>query len=433
MAARPGRLRGDGDGLDGARLPATLRPRRRLSLRPLGLGALIVVLLVVAQLGGERTRMGSAGKHGVSAATVTRQTLVERESVQGTLGYSGARAVVNRLPSRDDGSSSGAGGARGIGGGRPWSGGSEGGSRDRNRGGSNGGAGTVTGLAREGSIVGRGETLYELDGRPVLLMYGAVPAYRKLGISTSDGPDVRQLEQNLVALGFGSGITVDEDFTAATAAAVRRWQGARRLPETGHVELGRVVFLRGARRVGAHKAEVGSVLGAGSEVLMTSSVRRVVTVELDAAKHGLVHRGDGVTVTLPDGRTVRGRIARVGGVARKKDEGNGDGAEGAAGGSSSGSGELVVDLSIMLRSRRGVSRLDQAPVTVGIAQDTRRRVLAVPITALLARAGGGYGVEVVRAERRRIVAVETGLFAGGLVEISARGIRPGTKVAIPEE
>jgi hypothetical protein len=121
-------------------------------------------------------------------------------------------------------------------------------------------------------------------------------------------------------------------------------------------------------------------------------------------------------------------------VARKKDAGDGaGGGDAASGASGSGGGELVIDVSIVLRSHRGVSRLDQAPVTVGIARETRRSVLAVPVTALVARPGGGYGVEVVRGGRRRIVAVETGLFANGLVEISGRGIREGTSVAIPEE
>ena len=67
----------------------------------------------------------------------------------------------------------------------------------------------------------------KLDSRPVLLMYGSVPVYRRLSTSTTDGPDVRQLERpdvrqlerNLVALGFGSGVPVDEHFSAATAAA----------------------------------------------------------------------------------------------------------------------------------------------------------------------------------------------------------------------
>jgi multidrug efflux system membrane fusion protein len=54
----------------------------------------------------------------------------------------------------------------------------------------------------------------------------------------------------------------------------------------------------------------------------------------------------------------------------------------------------------------------------------------VPVNALVARRGGGYGVEL--AAGRRIVPVRTGLFAGGYVEVSGSGIRAGTRVVVPD-
>ena len=57
--------------------------------------------------------------------------------------------------------------------------------------------------------------------------------------------------------------------------------------------------------------------------------------------------------------------------------------------------------------------------------DERKDVLTVPVAALLALAEGGYGVEVVDGGDRRIVAVETGLFAGGRVEVTGDGHRRG--------
>jgi hypothetical protein len=456
---------------------------------------------------------------------VTRQTLVERETVEGTLGYAGNRIVLNRLqggssgaepsgtatagetstptsttaiawttavsatpasgdtPSKDPesdetgsgdpesdspgsgdpesdaprsgdpesgapgsgdpepddpgsgdpesgapgsgdpaGGDAASGGASSAGGSR--SGGPSAGGDDGSGSGSGGGSGTVTALAPPGSFVQRGGVLYRLDGQPVVLMYGSTPAFRALGVGVSDGRDVRQLERNLAALGFDPG-TVDETFTSTTAAAVGDWQDSAGLPETGGVELGRVVFLPGARRIGEHKTAVGSVLGAGSEVLETSSTKRVVTVELDAALQSLARRGDGVEVTLPDQSTVRGRITEVGRVAREKessgaDAGTADGAE----------QELVIDVTVRLRSARGLGRLDEAPVSVGLAQESRGNVLAVPVNALVARRGGGYGVEL--ASGGRIVPVRTGLFAGGYVEVSGSGIREGTRVVVPD-
>ena len=67
------------------------------------------------------------------------------------------------------------------------------------------------------------------------LLYGRLPAWRPLSVGVDDGPDVRQLERNLVALGHDPDrdITVDDHFTRATRAAVRRWQEAAGLEETG--------------------------------------------------------------------------------------------------------------------------------------------------------------------------------------------------------
>ncbi|GAA3107035.1 peptidoglycan-binding domain-containing protein [Nonomuraea salmonea] len=60
------------------------------------------------------------------------------------------------------------------------------------------------------------------------------------------GKDVESLERNLDKLGY-DGFTVDDEFTWDTAQAVMEWQDDRGLPETGVVELGRVVFAPPAR------------------------------------------------------------------------------------------------------------------------------------------------------------------------------------------
>jgi hypothetical protein len=496
---------------------ALLRGRRRAAPLALGFGALAVAVVAAAGLlggGGDGKRRASAT--GGSTATVTRRTLVSRETVDGTLGYAGTRTVINRLAS-SDGSSPSGGPTAGDGsdatdgsiasadaavattavaafqaddpqdGQQPEEDGPEGDDDqpqgeqpDREEGqpdedqpegdgpqgdepqgdqpqgdqpqsdqpqddqpsadsasprsgadspaGGDGsdpsaysGSGTLTAMASAGSVVKRGGALYRLDGDPIVLMYGSTPAYRALRTGVPDGRDVRQLEQNLAALGFDPG-TVDDSFDSATAAAVADWQESAGLERTGIVELGRVVFLPGPRRVGEHKASVGGVLGAGSEVLDTSSTKRVVTVELDASLQSLARDGARVEVTLPDGSPVGGRITAVGRVAREVDSGSGD---------PNAEQQLVIDVTIELRSKRGIGRLDEAPVGVGLAQETRRDVLAVPVNALVARRGGGYGIEL--AASHRIVPVEAGLFADGDVEISGRGISEGTRVVVPRE
>src|SRR5208282_5029978 len=120
-------------------------------------------------------------------------------------------------------------------------------------------SGTYTWLPSVGAVIGRGGALWRIDNLPVLLMYGSVPAYRTLKEGVSFGPDVVELNRNLIDLGFDPyGAITDVDvFGGATADAVRRFQHANGLPETGAIELGRVVFAPSARRVTAVHVQLG--------------------------------------------------------------------------------------------------------------------------------------------------------------------------------
>jgi peptidoglycan hydrolase-like protein with peptidoglycan-binding domain len=382
--------------------------RRRTAAVALGLGAVAAGALAFSSLAGGDDGADPRNSRTGPTTTVARQTLVARELVDGTLGYADTRTLVSRLQA--SGSSGGEGG--------------DAGDRGGGDGGAGGGAssGTLTRTARPGSVVRRGGVLYWVDGEPVMLMYGSTPAYRTLEEGVAEGPDVEQLEANLAALGFDPGI-VDENFTSTTAAAVADWQDSEGLDDTEQVELGRVAFLPSARRIGARRTPIGQAVAEGGAVLETTSTRRVVKIELDVAKQSYARRGDGVRVTLPGGAEVRGRITRVGQVAH---------AESGSGGGGMGSEdqELVVDVSIALRSARGTGRYDQAPVSVALASEQRRNALVVPVEALLARRGGGYAVEL--AGSGRLVPVRTGLFADGLVTVAGRGIHEGTGVRVPE-
>ena len=348
-----------------------------------GLAACSVALLTLT--GGAKP--SAARSPGVHTAPVARRDLVVRESEDGTLGYASSRAVFNRLP------------------------------------------GTITWLPAAGRVIRRGQALFAVDDRPVLLLYGAEPSYRRLAPGVTAGEDVRQLEENLTALGYDpSGeMAVDTHYTAATAVVVKRWQRALGLPATGAVELGRIVFLPGARRVGQVKAVLGSAgqSGAGggggavTEVMDTTSTRRVVAVKLDATKQAVAQLGAHVTVTLPDGAVTGGRIADVGRVAVKSSSG---------GAGDSGQGTTTIAVTVVLTGHRHVTSLDQAPVTVGFAKERRRRALTVPVTALLATAGGRYAVEVVEGARRRRVPVTPGAFADGYVEVDGPGLAAGEQV-----
>ena len=281
---------------------------------------------------------------------------------------------------------------------------------------SGGPPGTVTWLPEAGATVKRGKALYKVDNDAVVVMYGLLPLWRELSPGVS-GPDVRQLEENLEALGY-TGFTVDSDFTGATADAVRAWQDDAGLPETGTAEPGRVVFTDGAARVAELSVAVGG--SASGPVLSYTGGDREVRVDLDVADQDLVEKGLGVTVTVPDGSTVDAKVAGIGTSVQSgaAAEGGQDGAD-------------TIEVSVSIEDQKALGALDSAPVKVELTAETRADVLVVPVEALLALREGGYGLQVVEGDSARIVAVEAGMFASGLVEVSGEGIAEGVVVGLP--
>jgi peptidoglycan hydrolase-like protein with peptidoglycan-binding domain len=311
-----------------------------------------------------------------ATATVQRQDLSGQTKVSGTLGYAGTASVQSPL------------------------------------------SGRVTWLPKVGAVIGRGGTLLAVDNRPVQLFYGAKPAWRDLAVGVDDGPDVNQLERNLVALGYDPDhdISIDNHYTWATAAAVRRWQKARGLDQTGTFTTTMpAVFLPWAVRVNTLSASVGGSAAPGGPVYTVTSDRHQVTVDLDVSQQGYVHAGDRVQVVLPNGRRIKGRISEVGRVAQTQGEGQDQ--------------TTTIPVTVTLDNPRAGGRLDQAPVEVYVTTQTKRGVLAVPVGALLALKEGGYAVETVdTAGQHHLVAVRLGVFSNGMVEVSGTGLRAGTKV-----
>lgn len=293
-----------------------------------------------------------------------------------------------------------------------------------------GGPGVLTWVAGEGSAVERDGKLYEVNGRAVRLMYGATPMYRPLKAGDK-GEDVKQLKRNLRALGYGTGLDPeDAAFTAGTATAVKRWQKAHKVAETGEVAKEDIAFASGPQRVRAHDAAVGDEAGPGKPVLTVTGTERIVRFQLDAAKAGSVKAGEPVTVRLADGSTAAGKIDSVGG-GESKDDGGGPGG-GSGGGAGGGDKKAKVEVSVTFDDPTAVKAPDQSPVTVGLTGETRKGVLSVPVNSLLALSGGGFGVQVVEDGRAREVKVELGMFGNGRVEVTGDALKEGMRVGIPK-
>jgi peptidoglycan hydrolase-like protein with peptidoglycan-binding domain len=370
------------------------RRGRRLLLGVVGF-LLLATLAAAGALAWPRLqpRRAPAGST-LPTATVTRSDLVSQERVSGTLGYGAPFPIVNQY--------SAGSGSRGI----------------------------VTWLPAPGQVIAQGQTAYAVDGRPIPLLYGGQPLWRPLAVGVS-GPDVQELEQNLLALGYASPFTLAADgtFTDADTAAVKRWQAALGVTQTGTVAVGDAAVVPSAVRVQAPRATLGAAMGASAPVMDVTSAARQVGVPLDASLQSLVKVGDAVTVTLPgSNRSTTGRVAAIGSVATAPSGGGGSTSPAAA-------PQAVVQVVISLDDPAATGSLDQAPVQVAITSQRASGVLAVPVNALLAVQEGGYALQVVGPNgRTRLVPVRTGLFddADGLVQVTGDGIAAGTRVVVPQ-
>ena len=319
-----------------------------------------------------------ASQYKTSAAVVHRESLTSQINLSATLGDSGSYTLTNQ------------------------------------------GTGTITALPAVGHVVRRGKEAYGLNGTPVVLLYGNTTSYRTLSEGMS-GPDVRELNQNLIALGYATkaGLLPLRDFSANTAYALEQYQTALGITSpTGSLTLGQAVFLPSAARITAWETSVvpGAAATPGEALMTATSDTPVATINLDPSQEGELKLNDHVGITLPDGSSTPGVITDVGKVA-----------------STNTAGVTSVPVTVSLTHPRAAGGLSQAPVTVQVTTGKVNNVLVVPVNALEAHAGGGYSVEVIGSHRHYLVPVQVGVFddAAGLVQVSSPRLAAGQRVVVP--
>ncbi len=369
--------------------PRSGRRRRREGWVALGIVVVVVAGAVSAWRAGvfspaASPRAGQEGAPSLATAAVTRQDLSATTPVAGTLGYAGLYAV------------------RGQGG------------------------GTLTWLPLAGQVIRQGQVLYKTgNGSPVVLLYGSVPDWRALeeGII---GQDVTQLNRDLVKLGYAGRadiVALGWDYysweTAYGVQLLEEHLGVSSPP--GSLSLGQVVFEPAALRVATVAGSLGGP--ASGPVLAATSDRHVVMIALNVSQQSEVKTGDTVSITLPDGTTTPGVVTSVGTVATTAPGQQGQGPT------------TTIPVQVNLTEPEAAQSLGQAPVTVSITTGSSPGpVLAVPITALVAQASGGYEVEVVGpGNTRRWVPVQAGpVFddTDGLVQVTG-ALTPGQRVVVP--
>jgi peptidoglycan hydrolase-like protein with peptidoglycan-binding domain len=301
--------------------------------------------------------------------------------------------------------------------------------------------GAYTTLPTVGQVIHQGQALYRVNNSPVVLLYGSTPAYRDISAGAS-GPDVAQLNRDLVALGYATWAQLRPGsavFGAATTAAVEKLQAALGLSRTGTLSLGQAVFEPVAMRVTSVPAQPGGNAQSGETVLQATSTTRQVQVALDASLQTSMAVGNKVSITLPSNQTTTGVVSSVATVAScpsSSDTGGSGSSSAKAGTDTCESGSTpTITVEVTPSDPRATGTWDQAPVQVGITTASVHDALVVPVTALLAQAGGGYAVEVVGAgtHNNHLVAVSLGLFddADGLVQVTGAGLTAGQEVVAP--
>jgi hypothetical protein len=371
------------------------RPRHRRPWIAAAVLAAVAAAGIVAGItdgytgGGTGSGGVSDNAYPISTATVTRQGLSSEIPVNATLGYDGSYTVVNQA------------------------------------------SGILTLLPLPGKVIAEGQVLYEVSGRPVVLLYGATPAYRSMSAGTNSGmagPDVRELNADLVAMGYASSSEIpagSDVFSSWTTAGVEKLQSTLGVTANGTLGLGDVVFLPGAARITSVSAALGATVPAGQAVMSATSTARVVTVDLDSAQQSEVAAGDHVTITLPDNSVTPGVVASVGKVATPASP---------SAASPDNSGAATITVLVTPADPAATGTWDLAPVTVDITTASVRDALVVPVDALLALSGGGYAVEVLAADGvHHLVPVTLGIFddADGLVQVSGSGLSAGAPVVVP--
>jgi peptidoglycan hydrolase-like protein with peptidoglycan-binding domain len=256
-----------------------------------------------------------------------------------------------------------------------------------------------------------------------VLLRGGIPAFRDLSVVTDPGADIRQLEQALVELGYGSGITVDTTFTRATARAVTAWEKALGRPGAdGVVTRGDVVFAPTDLRLAAVVTDLGTQVEAGDDVVEVTATAKVVTLPLSEDQVATIEAGMPVTVTLPDDKEAPGKITGVASEPTTVEDDEGNPLE-------------VFPVTVALDDLALASAFDSGAVEVRVAHGGVEAAIAVPVVALVALSEGGYGLQVAdtrEATGYRLVPVEVGTIADDWAEVSGEGIEAGVDVVVPE-
>jgi peptidoglycan hydrolase-like protein with peptidoglycan-binding domain len=224
-------------------------------------------------------------------------------------------------------------------------------------------------------------------------------------------------------------MAVDDTFDESTEQAVIAWQTSLGTTADGSVSPFELIYVPGPVKVGspAEGVELGSSVPVGSLITDLVPVSRVVfegdgsetlastqqiVVTMPVDDRDLIEVGASVVVELADGTDIDATVISIAAPVS---------------GDSGSTVSVVIAPTVPLDDAwTGTS------VSVEVTTEVASGVLAVPVSALLALVEGGYALEVVQPDgSTELIGVETGMFADGLVEVTATGLMDGMSVVVP--
>jgi peptidoglycan hydrolase-like protein with peptidoglycan-binding domain len=280
-----------------------------------------------------------------------------------------------------------------------------------------------------------GQVLYVVDDLPITAVVTDETLDRNLFDGVEDGDDIEAVERMLADLGYDADgdLEIDDRFDEFTTEAIEDWQDDLQdswddVEVDGQLSLDDIIVIEPGTTIGTVTDRQGDDIATGSELFTATVVdgNRIVDTSIEVADQAKLTEGATVDIEFPDGSATTGLVTEVA-TSSTKDQTD-----------PNAEAELAVEITLdsIPDSAAGFNELD---VVVKLVDELAQGATVVPASALLTTADGGYAVEVVNGvtdsatdtgqATTQYVAVETGMFVDGFVEVT--GIAPGTAVVVP--
>ena len=282
--------------------------------------------------------------------------------------------------------------------------------------------GVLTELPAAGTQLTAGSVAYRVDEKPVVVLSGAMPAWRDFTAGMEPGVDIEQLERNLQSFGYLS-VDPSQEFNWYTKWALHAWTDSLGLKPQQSLSKDQVLFSTQPLQVNKAAKQLGDRVAAGDTLFSATGATKEVLALLTPAQAELSPVGTPVTIELPNGTSTTGKVASIGA------------AEEAPSDDPSAAAELLLPLQISLDDQATAESLSLVSVTLRFGKVLREGVLTVPVDALVPVDQESFALELPRRSPeadREFVPVEVGAFASGTVEVSGKGVREGLEVTVPK-